>query len=326
MASEERFKVGKRSSVRSSEAAVMAEEEPAEADLAVKMMMMEAKRRDNWERAEREKNIRQGIDLATTLDLERIKKKFVITDPRILSNPIGVFVTEQRPDTPKFFVHGSMDYTEQSRMVAEADTSCRLCSGVYSRLVEYRQYIMRGCCGGRLPSGGGGAGCSGGAAGGCGNNLPGGGSGAGCSGRGGGGVGCGGHGGNGAVGCGGSHLPEGCETGCRSRLPVGDGGAGCDDRLPSGGGGGGDCGGGSWGACRGGQFSGDGGRRTGCLEGEQVGGEQLLQAAPGIEELLRGGPNPVLFRIPNLKILGPPLELIQAMAGHSASEIKVHQK
>lgn len=41
---------------------------------------------ESWERAERERDIRQGIDLATTL--ERIEKNFVITDPRIPDNPI----------------------------------------------------------------------------------------------------------------------------------------------------------------------------------------------------------------------------------------------
>nr|AML76892.1 putative LOV domain-containing protein [Sesuvium verrucosum]AML79606.1 putative LOV domain-containing protein [Sesuvium verrucosum] len=41
---------------------------------------------DSWERAERERDIRQGIDLATTL--ERIEKNFVISDPRLPDNPI----------------------------------------------------------------------------------------------------------------------------------------------------------------------------------------------------------------------------------------------
>lgn len=41
---------------------------------------------DSWERAERERDIRQGFDLATTL--ERIEKNFVITDPRLPDNPI----------------------------------------------------------------------------------------------------------------------------------------------------------------------------------------------------------------------------------------------
>ncbi|XAR71133.1 Non-specific serine/threonine protein kinase [Bertholletia excelsa] len=41
---------------------------------------------DRWDRAERERDIRQGIDLATTL--ERIEKNFVITDPRLPDNPI----------------------------------------------------------------------------------------------------------------------------------------------------------------------------------------------------------------------------------------------
>nr|AML79652.1 putative LOV domain-containing protein [Xanthocercis zambesiaca] len=41
---------------------------------------------DSWEQAQRERDIRQGIDLATTL--ERIEKNFVITDPRLPDNPI----------------------------------------------------------------------------------------------------------------------------------------------------------------------------------------------------------------------------------------------
>lgn len=38
------------------------------------------------ESAQRERDIRQGIDLATTL--ERIEKNFVISDPRLPDNPI----------------------------------------------------------------------------------------------------------------------------------------------------------------------------------------------------------------------------------------------
>ena len=41
---------------------------------------------DSWDCVERETDIRQGIDLATTL--ERIEKNFVITDPRLPDNPI----------------------------------------------------------------------------------------------------------------------------------------------------------------------------------------------------------------------------------------------
>ncbi|KAL6211054.1 hypothetical protein ACLB2K_016282 [Fragaria x ananassa] len=41
---------------------------------------------DSWDSTERERDIRQGIDLATTL--ERIEKNFVISDPRIPDNPI----------------------------------------------------------------------------------------------------------------------------------------------------------------------------------------------------------------------------------------------
>lgn len=42
--------------------------------------------RDSWDRTDRERDIRQGFDLATTL--ERIEKNFVITDPRLPDNPI----------------------------------------------------------------------------------------------------------------------------------------------------------------------------------------------------------------------------------------------
>ena len=49
-------------------------------------MTKEIERTDSWERSERERDIRQGIDLATTL--ERIEKNFVISDPRLPDNPI----------------------------------------------------------------------------------------------------------------------------------------------------------------------------------------------------------------------------------------------
>lgn len=50
------------------------------------LMTKGIQRSDSWDNAERERDIRQGIDLATTL--ERIEKNFVITDPRLPDNPI----------------------------------------------------------------------------------------------------------------------------------------------------------------------------------------------------------------------------------------------
>nr|AML77163.1 putative LOV domain-containing protein [Pogostemon sp. BC-2016] len=50
------------------------------------IMTEDVERRESWEKAERERDIRQGFDLATTL--ERIEKNFVITDPRLPDNPI----------------------------------------------------------------------------------------------------------------------------------------------------------------------------------------------------------------------------------------------
>ncbi|CAH9145270.1 unnamed protein product [Cuscuta epithymum] len=50
------------------------------------LMAGETERSDSWEHAERERDIRQGIDLATSL--ERIEKNFVISDPRLPDNPV----------------------------------------------------------------------------------------------------------------------------------------------------------------------------------------------------------------------------------------------
>nr|AML79008.1 putative LOV domain-containing protein [Heliotropium calcicola] len=50
------------------------------------LMTKEIERTDSWENAERERDVRQGIDLATTL--ERIEKNFVISDPRLPDCPI----------------------------------------------------------------------------------------------------------------------------------------------------------------------------------------------------------------------------------------------
>lgn len=50
------------------------------------LMTKEIEWANNWELSQRERDIRQGIDLATTL--ERIEKNFVISDPRLPDNPI----------------------------------------------------------------------------------------------------------------------------------------------------------------------------------------------------------------------------------------------
>lgn len=67
---------------RSSSTAEMIEYQP---DIESEILMTNDLEQ-SWERAERERDIRQGIDLATTL--ERIEKNFVITDPRLPDNPI----------------------------------------------------------------------------------------------------------------------------------------------------------------------------------------------------------------------------------------------
>lgn len=79
------FKMGKRSSIGSKDALPAEVEAPAPAP-APPESTTEKQRKNSWEQEGRERDIRQGIDLATTL--ERIEKNFVITDPRLPDNPI----------------------------------------------------------------------------------------------------------------------------------------------------------------------------------------------------------------------------------------------
>jgi len=58
---------------------------PQEEELDPELLMLSDEKPESFEDAER-KDIRRGIDLATTL--ERIAKNFVITDPRLPDNPI----------------------------------------------------------------------------------------------------------------------------------------------------------------------------------------------------------------------------------------------
>jgi phototropin len=92
-----RFKMGKRSSVGSREQALPAAEVEAPAPPAPPEAATEKERKNSWEKEGRERDIRQGIDLATTL--ERIEKNFVITDPRIPDNPIVSTQTKPQPPT-----------------------------------------------------------------------------------------------------------------------------------------------------------------------------------------------------------------------------------
>ncbi|KAF8718980.1 hypothetical protein HU200_024934 [Digitaria exilis] len=79
------FKVGRRSSVESKKA-LHAAVAQVEAPKPPEPAPAEKERKNSWEQEGRERDIRQGIDLATTL--ERIEKNFVITDPRLPDNPI----------------------------------------------------------------------------------------------------------------------------------------------------------------------------------------------------------------------------------------------
>nr|AML79284.1 putative LOV domain-containing protein [Sanguinaria canadensis] len=63
----------------------IARNDPQPLELEV-LMTRDVQRSDSWDRMEMDRDIRQGIDLATTL--ERIEKNFVITDPRLPDNPI----------------------------------------------------------------------------------------------------------------------------------------------------------------------------------------------------------------------------------------------
>uniref|UniRef100_A0A126X2Y3 non-specific serine/threonine protein kinase n=1 Tax=Goodyera pubescens TaxID=78780 RepID=A0A126X2Y3_GOOPU len=63
------------------------------------LMTRDVQRTESWDRMEREKDIRQAIDLATTL--ERIEKNFVITDPRLPDNPI-IFASDSFLDLTEY--------------------------------------------------------------------------------------------------------------------------------------------------------------------------------------------------------------------------------
>nr|AML77484.1 putative LOV domain-containing protein [Bougainvillea spectabilis] len=63
------------------------------------LMTKDIERVDSWDREQRERDIRQGIDLATTL--ERIEKNFVITDPRLPDNPI-IFASDSFLELTEF--------------------------------------------------------------------------------------------------------------------------------------------------------------------------------------------------------------------------------
>lgn len=63
------------------------------------LMTKDIEQCDSWDHAERERDIRQGIDLATTL--ERIEKNFVITDPRLPDNPI-IFASDSFLELTEF--------------------------------------------------------------------------------------------------------------------------------------------------------------------------------------------------------------------------------
>ncbi|KAL1532884.1 Phototropin-2 [Salvia divinorum] len=82
---------------RTSSNAGMLENQPAiEPEI---LMTNDFEHSPSWERAERERDIRQGIDLATTL--ERIEKNFVITDPRLPDNPI-IFASDSFLELTEF--------------------------------------------------------------------------------------------------------------------------------------------------------------------------------------------------------------------------------
>ena len=57
----------------------------------------------------RRKEMRRGIDLATTL--ERIEKNFVITDPRLPDNPIVRYLCFLLPLKPLYFLLIDMNFS-----------------------------------------------------------------------------------------------------------------------------------------------------------------------------------------------------------------------
>ncbi|CAN1289328.1 PHOT2 [Linum perenne] len=81
------------------------------------LMTKDVTRIDRWEHAERDKDMRQGFDLATTL--ERIEKNFVITDPRLPDNPIVSSIHRflQGPETDQTTVSKIRDAISEQREI-----------------------------------------------------------------------------------------------------------------------------------------------------------------------------------------------------------------
>ncbi|KAJ9564654.1 hypothetical protein OSB04_000620 [Centaurea solstitialis] len=91
-----------RKSIRSSLMGLKGRSSTHEAEPTIEpeeLMTRDIARTDSWDRVERVRDMRQGIDLATTL--ERIEKNFVITDPRLPDNPI-IFASDSFLELTEF--------------------------------------------------------------------------------------------------------------------------------------------------------------------------------------------------------------------------------
>ncbi|KAK4339535.1 hypothetical protein RND71_040997 [Anisodus tanguticus] len=98
------------------------------------LMMEDVAHTDSWERAERERDIRQGIDLATTL--ERIEKNFVITDPRLPDNPI-IFASDSFLELTEFTREEILGRNCRYELNIALDIALTLfCSSFYYDLVK----------------------------------------------------------------------------------------------------------------------------------------------------------------------------------------------
>ncbi|KAG0466221.1 hypothetical protein HPP92_017801 [Vanilla planifolia] len=102
------------------------------------LMTKDLSRTESWDHVEREKDVRQGMDLATTL--ERIEKNFVITDPRLPDNPI-IFASDSFLELTEYSREEVLG--RNCRFLQGAETNQETVSKIRNAIREQREITVQ---------------------------------------------------------------------------------------------------------------------------------------------------------------------------------------
>ncbi|KAG0467894.1 hypothetical protein HPP92_017222 [Vanilla planifolia] len=102
------------------------------------LMTKDLSRTESWDHVEREKDVRQGMDLATTL--ERIEKNFVITDPRLPDNPI-IFASDSFLELTEYSREEVLG--RNCRFLQGAETNQETVSKIRNAITEQREITVQ---------------------------------------------------------------------------------------------------------------------------------------------------------------------------------------